>query len=97
MKKVKCKESVIRQQCIENEGAEYRYMLIVKESESVTSYRMPLYSIQIEMVDNLGGHTEARASDIFSDVGKAIVFYDRMVRNLATPIDLPYIIEDEIR
>ena len=32
----------------------------------------------------------------FADAGKAILFYEKLVKNLATPIDLAYIIEDEI-
>ena len=48
------------------------------------------------MTDIDGKKTEATAKDLFADVGKALVFYDRMVQNLATPIDLPYIIEDEL-
>ena len=95
-KKDRTKESVIRQHRITNEGAEYNYTLIMKESDNVTSYRMPLYSIKIEMTDPDGAQTEAKVSDIFADVGKALVFYERMVSNLATPIDLPYILEDEI-
>ena len=34
--------------------------------------------------------------EIFADIGKAITFFDEIVDNLVTPIDLPYILEDRI-
>ena len=49
----------------------------------------------VEM-DFEGNHTENSVNDVFADVGKALVFFDTLVEYLATPIDLPYILEDKI-
>lgn len=81
---------------IEANGASYMYSLIVKESDKVASYRLPLYSIKIEMSSADGGHTEAQTGEIFADIGKAVVFYERLIESLATPLNLPYILEDAI-
>ena len=89
-KSASCIRSITR----EADGAQYKYSLYMKESHRVASYKLPLYSIKIEMRSNDNGFTEAESGDIFSDLGKASVFFDRLVDNLATPYNLPYIIED---
>lgn len=89
-------QEIIREDEKCTEDGVYRYSLLVSESRGVASYRLPLYSIRIEMTRADGYHTEARTKDLFADVGKAVVFYERMVEHLATPIDLAYIVEDEI-
>lgn len=89
------KSSVIKEVLKESEGARYLYRLRVKESGRVASYKIPLYSIDVEM-DFEGNHTENSVNDVFADVGKALVFFDTLVEYLATPIDLPYILEDKI-
>jgi hypothetical protein len=48
------------------------------------------------MTDKNGRASRARASDLFSKLNEANAFFDKMVRNLATPIDLQYVIEDEL-
>ena len=95
-KRIKVTETVIGAKTVEKDGYVYCYTLLKRESRRVVSFRIPLYSIKIELTDPSGNKTEAESRDIFSDLGKAIVFYDRLVRNLATPIDLAYVIEDEI-
>ncbi len=80
----------------DSEDNSYRYELIMKESRGVASWRIPLYSIKVNMTDSAGNDTSADTKDIFADAGKAILFYEKLVRNLATPIDLAYILEDEI-
>lgn len=87
---------VIRTNSINDDGAIYKYKLYMQESGNVASYKLPLYSIGIEMTDRDGNYTEARVADVFSDIGKALVFYERLVNNLATPLNLPYILEDEM-
>ncbi len=88
-------ETVIMESLRENDGFIYRYFLIKKESARVASYMLPLYSVRVEM-ESLSGEVTSNASgDIFADEGKAIAFYHMLAENLATPIDLPYIIEDE--
>ena len=96
MKKEKLHKTVIRANTVLSEGAEYKYSLYSTQSSRVASYRLPLYSISVELTDVDGNSTFAKIGDVFSDIGKAIIFYDRLVKHLATPIDLPYILEDEI-
>ena len=57
---------------------------------------MPLYSIKISMTDPSGNRSEREATDVFSSSDEAVRFFDRLVRNLATPIDLCYVVEDEV-
>ena len=40
--------------------------------------------------------TRSDANDLFSDLSRASGFFDKIVDNLATPIDLAYIVEDEM-
>lgn len=96
MKKDQVKETVIKNATLEYEGATYSYALIKSESTRVSSYRLPLYSVEIAFTDTAGNTTDARAGDLFASLDKASIFYDKLVRNLATPIDLAYVIEDEM-
>ena len=70
--------------------------LLMKEGESVANWRIPLYTINVKMVNGSGRHTESSAVDAFSDIARALSFYERLVSNLATPIDLIYVLEDEV-
>ena len=54
-----------------------------------------LYSIEVALIKD-GEITKNTVENIFSDVGKALVFYEQLVDGLATPSDLPYIMEDRI-
>ena len=95
MKKTgKTTERTVRVSEVSSSGAHYKYTLLVKESDRVASFRLPLYSIRIEMRTADGRTTEAHTGEIFADLGKAVVFYERLVDNLATPINLAYILED---
>lgn len=94
--KEKTTDTVIRCDARCEEGFSYKYELIMKEGEGVASWRIPLYSIKVHLTDRNGKCTSADIKDVFADLGKAIIFYERLVRNLATPIDLAYILEDEI-
>lgn len=94
------KQEIVGSKCLkcvtrEADDAVYKYSLYVRQSNRVASYKLPLYSIKIEMNSVESGYTEAESGDIFSDLGKASVFFDRLVENLATPYNLPYIIEDD--
>ncbi len=97
MRKSIIKEKIIKCEHREYDGAAYTYTLLMRESNRVASYRLPLYSVEIEMTDPLGNKTEASTNDIFSDVGKALIFFKRMADNLATPLNLPYILADEMQ
>ena len=92
----KTQTEIVRYREVELDGAKYHYELIMKKSKKVISYRLPLYSIYVRMRDKDGNETDAQITDVFSDIGKAIVFFQKIVDNLVTPIDLPYIFEDQI-
>ena len=47
------------------------------------------------MIDSDGKETYASCDSAFSDIGLALLFYGKIVRGLATPMDLAYIYEDE--
>ena len=94
-RKRKTVERIIKTQVKEVLGSTYTYNLTVTESEHVASYGIPLYSVAISECDVGGKVSEAKGTEIFADPGRAIAFYERLVRALATPTDLPYILEEE--
>lgn len=93
MKKTE-KEILRNDTCIED-GIIYEYILYATESSRVASFKMPLYSITVKMTKD-GELTEGTVSEVFADLGKATLFYEKLLENLATPIDLTYILEDRI-
>jgi hypothetical protein len=97
MGKTVMKDTVVKREVREADGAIYCYSLIVSESNKVASYKLPLYSIEIEMTDEDGKRTHAKTRELFADVGKALSFFKKLADNLATPLNLPYIVEDEMR
>lgn len=96
MGKTVVKDTIIKSEVREADGAKYHYSLIMTESNKVASYKLPLYSIEVEMTDSDGKVTSARTKEIFADVGKAIAFFRKLSENLATPLNLLYILEDEM-
>jgi len=95
VKKNSIKELTIKNETVERDGAVYTYSLTARESGRVASYRIPLYTVSITMTDVSGNKTSAEARDAFADIGKALVFYEKVVEHLATPLNLPYVLEDE--
>ena len=91
----KITETIIKTEERVCDGISYKYVLKKRESRRVASYKMPLYSVEVEMKSSDGRINSKNSSDLFSDIGKAVVFFEMLVDNLATPIDLPYILEDE--
>lgn len=89
-------DTVIRKDFISDEENRYSYELILREGTKTASWRIPLYSIKVSMTDSGGVSTSADITDAFADVSRAIRFYEKLVRNMATPIDLPYVLEDEM-
>ena len=89
----KSKLTVLRREHVENDGLTYKYELQLKERIRGNAPGA-VYIISVEMTLDDGSTTYAETGEIFFDVGKAIAFFDRMVKNLATPIDLPYVVED---
>ena len=95
MKKRKSKIDIIRDVTKIDNGIIYRYVLFCEKSDKVASFNIPLYSIEVSMTMD-GEVTSHVARELFADIGKAISFFEKLADNLATPIDLPYVIEDRI-
>lgn len=77
------------------DGISLTYALSVSESENFKNLRIPLYSVSVTMTDSDGKESYATCDSAFSDIGLALLFYGKIVRGLATPMDLAYIYEDE--
>ena len=90
------KKTVIKteERCVD--GYHYVFKLIRTDSLRVASYGMPLYSVAVSFTDINGEVSEAETKEIFADVGRALSFFNMAVRNLVTPIDLLYAVEDSI-
>ena len=88
--------TVIRREHVESEGLHYKYELQMKERTRGSAI-VRAYIISVEMTLDDGSTTYAETGEVFLDVGKAIAFFDRMVKNLATPIDLGYVLEDDMK
>ncbi len=91
----KC-EKTIRKEERRADGYFYSYELIERKGRNMADFGMRLYSIRVNMTDDSGNVRMGEAKDVFSSKRKACEFFDRIVDNLATPIDLKYIVEDEI-
>ena len=96
MSKSKINHKILRKEERSVDNSIYTYELILREGDATACWRMPLYSIRVKMRDTLGVCRTADAKDIFSDGVKAVSFFEKLVKNLATPIDLAYIVEDEL-
>ena len=92
----KTTDTTIRTELREDNGIEYKYKLLMKESSHVASYGIPLYSISVEMIQRDGNITNAKTGEVFANIEKAINFFEKLVNNRATPSDLPYVTEDEL-
>lgn len=88
-------DNVIRREQKFDKGSSYLYELVMSHGDATANWQTPLYSVRIYMIDPMGNNREADARDIFSNLEDAEIFFDKVVRNLATPIDLAYILEDE--
>ncbi len=93
MKYVSDIESIVKSECTSHDGITYKYELRSFESRSVASFGIVLYEICIEMKikDSISFY---KTGGIFSDIERAMRFFEMLRKNLATPYDLPYIIED---
>ncbi len=93
--KAKTAETLLRKERRVLSETTYTYELFMRESRGVASYRLPLYSIRVGLTDEDGKFTEAEISDAFADAGRAVLFFEKLIKNLATPIDLIYVLDDE--
>ena len=92
--KDKTTDTVIRTDERTENGNVYRYELVMRCGDGVACWRIPLYSVRVRLTLADGTTTDAALKDVFADAGRAILFYERMLNNLATPVDLAYILED---
>ena len=88
-------EKIIKEDIRECDGAIFLYRLTEGYPKKIGRLTIPLYSIYIELNKN-GECSKSSVNEIFADVGKALSFYHSLLENLATPIDLHYILEDRI-
>ena len=86
---------IIREDTREKDEYTYIYRLIESPPRTIGRLTVSFYSISIEMTDG-ENKSESKLTDLFADVGKALAFYHSLVGNLASPIDLNYILEDKI-
>ena len=96
MNTTKEKTTCVRCERRQADGNEYEYTLTVRESDMTASFRLPLYFVRVAMTTAVGVRREAELNDIFISQKTALTFFDRIVENLATPIDLPFVYEDEM-
>ena len=94
--KQKMLDTAIRTENRFDDGNSYLYQLTMRKGDSTADWQLPLYSIRIDMTDKTGREHSAEARDVFASEEKATAFFEKIVDNLATPINLPYIIEDEL-
>ena len=97
MFKLKERSRTVRQEIRYDEGMEYIYTLTVRTSDKTASFGLTLYSVAVQLTDNDGVKSEASLVDAFRSSSEAFHFFNRIVGNLATPIDLPFVFEDENR
>ena len=90
-------EKVVEREERRQDDFEYTYELILREGKRVADFRLPLYSVRVSMTDPDGNSSEKEVKDLFINRERAVEFFNRLVRNLATPIDLGYVVEDEVR
>ena len=88
--------TVVKEEHLNVDGISYEYKLTVRISEVTSSFKLPLYSVEAAMTKPDGKTTSAVCADAFADVGKAMIFFDKVVRFNATPIDLAYVYEDDL-
>ncbi len=94
--KEKTKEEVIRRESVSDGENQYTYLLIKRESELVCSFRLSLYSIRVELIRSSGEESHCEISNVFASEAKAERFFDCLVINRATPMNLPYAFEDAL-
>ncbi len=73
------------------DGCFYQYRLLSRKDDNEE-----IYSLFAIMKTSSGEETSAMAYDVFRSLEQARAFFLRIVSFLATPINLPYVVEDEI-
>ncbi len=91
------KEKIVIKEERQDEFYRYTYELILREGRRTADWRLPLYSVRVSIEDSRGHFSQKEATDVFTDKFRAVEFFEMLVRNLVTPIDLSYVVEDEVR
>ncbi len=91
------REKIIIREERQDECFHYTYELILRQGKRTADWNLPLYSIRISLKDEGGNISQKEATDIFTAKERALEFFNMLVRNLATPIDLVYAVEDEVK
>ncbi len=87
-------EKILRVERAYEDGAEYRYELISEEMSEERVGDVTRYSIRVKM-SLCQNKTEATTDFIFTSLERASEFYSLLKKNLVTPLNLEYVIEDE--
>ena len=88
MEKLGTENGIVKLSSYKSGGLIYTYALLKSEGE--------LYSIKITLEERGKEKSCATTGAVFSSLDPALSFYEKLRRNLATPIDLSYVLEDEI-
>lgn len=89
-------EGIIRKENICDGENNYTYTLTRQVSTMVSSFKITLYSIRIDMWDKSGERSYYELRNVFANEKKALRFFNKLVENIATPINLPFVFEDEM-
>ena len=81
----------IKSQSREKDGIKYSYTLVMNDEVSTPT----LHTVKIRMKSNDGSINTYAKEEIFAAQASAVAFLDKLVDNLATPINLPFVIADE--
>ena len=91
---LKAIDTAIRREQRINDGFVYNYELIMHKSKAEEAVR---YSMSAELLREDGAViTRAQTGAVFLSEEKAIRFFEKAKDNLATPKNLPYLLEDSI-
>lgn len=91
------KDKIVIKEERQDEFFHYTYELILRQGRRTADWRLPLYSVKVSIEDSEGRVSQKEATDVFTDKTRAVEFFEMLVRNLVTPIDLGYVVEDEVR
>ena len=72
------------------------YKIHMTPGRMIANYNLELYSISITLTDENGKESFSEVREIFASYRSAERFLRMLSENLATPIELIYIVEDEL-
>ena len=79
----------------ERDGIKYCYALYEFSGEKVASFKITLYEIKVE-IETHDRKESYKTGGLFVSLKKAVEFFEYLTSNLATPKNLPYIVEDSV-